>query len=263
MFNVFLVTFRGISRDRVFHGILLISVLMLFIPSISQLSMRQVPELGMNLSLSLISFIQLLLAMFLGGTMLWKDIERRYSFSVLSLPISRTQYLWGKFLAVALLNLIVALFLGLVTAVVVAAISLKYPSTRPILWFNLFGAIGFDALKYILLTACAFLFSTVSTSFFLPIFGTITVFFMGSASQEVHEFVRTSAANDLPNWLKSVADFFYYFLPNFTAFDLKVNAIYALPLDTPALLLRLGYFLAYTVILLTIASQVFSRRELK
>ncbi len=263
MFDIFRVTFRGILRDRVLHGVLLLSVVMLFIPSISQLSMRQVPELGMSLSLSLISFIQLLLAVFLGGTMLWKDIERRYSFSVLSLPISRAEFLCGKFLAVALLNLMVAFLLGIFSAGVVAWINADYSAARPVLWFNLFCAIGFDALKYILLTACAFLFSTVSTSFFLPVFGTIMVFFMGSASQEVHEFVQTSAANDLPSWLRTVADLFYYVLPNFTAFDLKVNAIYALPLDLHALLLRFGYFLTYVVILLIISAQIFSRRELK
>jgi ABC-type transport system involved in multi-copper enzyme maturation permease subunit len=261
--EIFSVTFKGILKDRVFHGILLLSVVMLLIPSVSQLSMRQVPELGMNLSLSLISFILFLLAVFLGGTVLWKDIERRYSYSVLSLPFSRTEYLWGKFLSVAMFNLLVALLLGLFSAGVVALIQVDSPPDRPFIWFNLFCAVGFDALKYTLLTACVFLFSTVSTSFFLPIFGAVTVFFMGSASQEVHEYLKLDAANELPGWLKSLADIFYYLIPNFSAFDLKANAIYAIPLDLVGLGLTAGYFLIYTVILLTIASLVFSRRELK
>jgi len=75
---------------------------MLFIPSIAELSMRQSTELAITLSLSLISLIQLLLAIFLGATSIWKDIERRYTFSVLSLPISRSAFLAGRFFAIAL-----------------------------------------------------------------------------------------------------------------------------------------------------------------
>lgn len=101
MYPVLSVTIRGIFRDRVFHGILLTSVIFLFIPSISTLSMRQVTELSATLSLSLISFILLLLSVFLGGTSLWRDMERRYSFSVLGLPITRSGYLFGRFAGVA------------------------------------------------------------------------------------------------------------------------------------------------------------------
>ena len=85
MFDVVRITLKGIFRDRVFHGILMAALILPLVPSISQLSMRQVTELSITLSLSLISFILLLLAVFLGGTSLWKDMERRYTFSVLSL----------------------------------------------------------------------------------------------------------------------------------------------------------------------------------
>ena len=263
MIEMFRVTFKGILKDRVFHGILVVSCIMLLIPSVSQLSMRQVPQLGVNLCLSLVSFIQFLLSVFLGGTIIWKYIERRYSYSVLSLPVTRSSYLWGKFLAVVSFNLLVAFLLGVISYVVLTLVQLDSPSDRPIQLLNLALAVGFDALKYALLTACAFLFSTVSTSFFLPIFGTISIFLVGSATQEVHDFVHTDAASSLPIWLRGVADVFYYIAPNFSAFNLKAHAMYSLPLDSGGLMLTLGYFATYTVILLTLATQIFSRREMK
>ncbi len=58
MQNVIHITLKGIFRDRVFHGILVTAVLFLIIPSIATLSMRQVTELSLTLSLSLISFIK-------------------------------------------------------------------------------------------------------------------------------------------------------------------------------------------------------------
>src|SRR5512135_2342994 len=97
MLNMVQITLRGIFRDRVFQGIIMTALIFFAIPTVSSLSMRQVTELSMTLSLSLISFILLLLSVFLGGTSIWKDIERRYTYGVLGLPIPRGRYLLGKF----------------------------------------------------------------------------------------------------------------------------------------------------------------------
>src|ERR1035437_8053441 len=109
MVTIIHITLKGIFRDRVFQGIMVLAVLFLLIPSAASLSMRQMTELTTTLSLSLISFIMLLLAVFLGATSIWKDIERRYTFSVLSLPLSRSTYLIGRFFGVAIFLLITAL----------------------------------------------------------------------------------------------------------------------------------------------------------
>lgn len=261
MLNIARVTLQGIFRDRTFHGICVIAILFLFIPVVASLSLRQVTELSITLCLSLISFMLLLLAVFLGGAALWKDIERRYTFSVLALPLARRDYLLGKFCGIALfLLLAVSLFCVVTTVVVVYATA---PSARPILWNTLFLAIFYDTLKYILLVAIAFLFSTISTSFFLPVFGTIAIFLVGSASQEAFDFLQTRAGQELPVLVQGAAKGLYYLLPNFTAFDLKINAIYGIPLSTSGLLLTIGYFVVYLAIILLLATAIFSRRELK
>jgi ABC-type transport system involved in multi-copper enzyme maturation permease subunit len=134
---------------------------------------------------------------------------------------------------------------------------------RPVVWANVFLAIGFMALKYIFLVAFAFLLSTVSTSFFLPIFGTLAVFFVGSSSQQVYDFLHSSTAQAYSPFIKKAATGLYYVLPNFSAFDLSVNAIYGIGLPSSGLLLTTGYFIVYTAIILTISSIIFSRREMQ
>jgi ABC-type transport system involved in multi-copper enzyme maturation permease subunit len=263
MFDIVRVTVKGIFRDRVFHGILMAALLLPLIPSISQLSMRQVTELSVTLSLSLISFILLLLAVFLGGTSLWKDMERRYTFSVLSLPITRTSYLLGRFFGVALFLFITAALLGFVACCVVAIVSGNFPPDRPVAWNNIYLCVLFDACKYILLLAVALLFSTVSTSFFLPIFGTISAFLVGSASQQVYDYVHSPAGQVIPPLMRNCASALYYLLPNFSAFDLKVNAIYGIPLTASGIALTLGYLVVYGAVLLSFAALIFSRREMK
>ncbi len=262
LFNIFLIAFKGVLKDRVFQGILTASIIFLLIPSISTLSMRQATELSITLSLSLISLIFLLISVFIGGTSLWKDIERRYAFSVMGLPISRTMYVLGKFFGISGFVLLTSFFFTIMASGAVSLASTIYPPGRHIIWSNIFFAVLFDSLKYILLIACAFLFSSISTSFFLPIFGTISVFLAGSASQEVYDFIHTSSSQKLPFYVKKIAVGLYYVLPNFSAFDLKVNAIYSIGLSPSGILLTAGYFVIYTSIVLALSCLILSRREL-
>lgn len=263
MTTIIRITLKGIFRDRVFQGIMVTALMFLLIPVIASLSMRQVTELSLTLSLSLISFILLLLAVFLGGTSLWKDIERRYTFSVLGLPISRQSYMLGRFGGVALFVLLAAAVLGGAAFAVVTYSSAIYPPDRPIVWSTMAACILFDALKYILLIAVAFLFSTVSTSFFLPVFGAIATFLAGGVTQQVYEFVNSPASKTLSPFVKQLATGLYYILPNFGAFDLKVNAIYGLPLTANGLFLTVAYFAVYVGLLLSVAAAIFARREMR
>ncbi|CAH2031293.1 ABC transporter permease subunit [Trichlorobacter ammonificans] len=264
MRDIMLTTLRGIFRDRVFQGIMALGVLFLFIPSAASLSMRQVTELSITLSLSLLSFILLLLSVFLGATSLWKDMERRYTYSVLSLPISRSSYLLGRFFGLALFLALTSAVLGTVALLAVKLASGIYPSDRPVVWSLLVLAVLFATLKYILLVAVALLLSTVSTSFFLPIFGTICAFLSSGVSQQVYEYVHSpAAAQTVSPLLKPVVSAVYYLLPNLAGFDLKVNAIYGIMPTAAGLGLTLLYFIAYTAMLLGGAMLIFNRREMQ
>jgi ABC-type transport system involved in multi-copper enzyme maturation permease subunit len=260
--TILTVTLKGILRDRVLQGILAAGLVFLVVPAISTLSMRQVTELALTLSLSLVSFILLLLAIFLGGVSLWRDVERRYTHSVLTLPRSRARYLLERFSGIALFLLISAILLGLMSVAVVLFVAGTYPPDRPISWLAVVAALGFDALKCTLLVAFAVLFSSVSTSFFLPVFGTIAIYLVGGATQQAYDYVLSPAGQTLSPLTQKLAAGLYYILPNLSAFDLKVNAIYALPLDPRALVLTAGYGFIYMAFVLIAAATVYSRREL-
>lgn len=264
MFNIVRITLKGIFRDRVFQGIIAMAVLFFFIPSIASLSMRQVTELSVTLSLSLISFILLLLSVFLGATSIWKDIERRYTFSVLSLPLNRSTYVLGRFVGIAVFIFITALFLGAIAFCSIKMSSLIYPPSRPLVWSSIAISILFDALKYIIVVAVSMLVATVSTSFFLPIFVAISTFMAGTITQQVFDYLQTpSAITSVPAGVRAAASVLYYMLPNLSGFDLKVNAIYAIPLDYRGCLLTGVYFVLYVGMVLSGSVMLFNRREMK
>lgn len=256
-------TLRGILRDRVLYALLGVAgVMFLLVPVFSLFSMRQVQALAITLSLSAISATLLVLSVFLGATSLWRDIERRYTSAVLGLPLGRRSYVLGKFGGIAAFLLLCTLVLGLVALGVIPLVGVLAPQSGRLAWGTVVVAIFSEGLKYILLMAVALCFSALSTSFFLPVFGTLGVFFAGNISQEVIDFVRGDYGRQMAPVSRWLLEGLYYLLPNFTVFDLKVQAIYALPLQPAELVLRLAYFVIYTAILLTIASWSFSRREL-
>jgi hypothetical protein len=168
----------------------------------------------------------------------------------------------GKFAGIALLLMITAISLGAVSLAAIKISALQYPSDIPIHWGNIVAAVVADSCKYVLLAALAMLLSSISTSFFLPIFGTISVYLAGSASQEVIEFVSGDYGRTIPPAFRLLVKGLYYLLPNFSAFNLKVQAIYGLPITLYGLCLTLLYFVTYTAIVLTVTTIFFKRREL-
>lgn len=254
---------RLIVRDRILHAVLGVAlVLLLLVPVLSGFSMRQVQELSVTLSLSAISLLLLVVTLLLGTSSVWRDVERRYVASVLTLPLSRASYLLAKFCAIALFLLLCGVILAAVTSVVVPLSAAQYQSDLPIAWAAIFLAITADVLKCLLLAGVAILLSTVSTSFFLPFFGTLAIYLAGSASQEVYEFVSGEFGREIGPGALALIKGAYYLLPNLAAFDFKVHAVYALPITLEAVAIPLAYAATYSALLLALAVWAFSRREL-
>lgn len=263
MYEIIRLTLKGIFRDRIFQGIMALAVLYALVPTVAALSMRQVTELALTLSLSLTSVILLVLAVFLGATAIWKDIERRYTYSIFSLPLNRSDYLLGRFLGIAIFLALILVILGLLTCGVVAYSSTLYEQDRPFVWSYILLALFFDLLKYILLAAIALLLSSLSTSFFLPIFGSLTLYWIGSASQDVFDYLRSPAGTVISPTLRSLAELFYYLVPNFSAFDYRVNAIYAMTPNYGGMALTIGYFFVYTGIVISGAAWIIVHKDLR
>jgi ABC-type transport system involved in multi-copper enzyme maturation permease subunit len=260
---MFEATLKSFIRDRLLQ-LLLVCALFIFlvVPALSLFSMRQVQELSVTLSLSAISIILLILTVILGSSSVWRDLDRRYLASILGLPVSRTSYIVGKFTGIVLFISIGCILLGLVASVVIALVSAQYPSDIPVRWLPIWVAILYDGLKYILVASIALLLSSLSTSFYFPFIATLVVYFCGSASQEVYEYIISGYGKTMSAVTRTVISSVYYCIPNFAAFDFKVQAVYPLPVSLQGLLYSGAYFLIYTSIMLLIAVWAFNRREL-
>jgi ABC-type transport system involved in multi-copper enzyme maturation permease subunit len=253
---------RMILRDRILQAVIGVAIVMLFmVPSLSSFSSRSVQELAITISLSTISLVLLVVSLLLGSSAVWRDFERRYTSAVLTLPISRATYLLAKFISISIFIFCCGLILAAAAAVVIPIAAAQYKSSLPIAWGNIFVAIFTDMLKYMLLSSIAIALSALSTSFFLPFFGSYAIYLAGSASQEVYEYISGEFGNSVSAVFIVAIKAVYYLLPNFAAYNFKVHAVYALALPVNGILMIVGYTITYVAIALGTGVWLLNRRE--
>ncbi|MGA1846085.1 ABC transporter permease [Deferribacter abyssi] len=254
-------TFRSVIKDRIFLIIVFLVFIYGLIPVFSYFSMRQVQEISITMSLTLNSFILLFLSLFGGISTIWRDIERKYTYTLLSYPVTRISYLVGRYFGFVLLLLLITILNFSLSVIVIKISAGFYKSQLPIIWLNIFGAFAFSFLKYCLLLAFGFLFASFSTSFFTPIFSTVAIFIAGNSIQGIFDYVMKEA-DKISVFVKSVVKLAYYILPNFSAFDLTSYATYALQINGKSIIFTLVYFLFYLTIVLSLTVIIFNRRDL-
>lgn len=254
---------KAAKRDKLLHAVAAVGLLLIvLVPMFSLFTMRQVQEFAITIATSANSFILLIVTLLLGSSSVWRDIDRKYTHSLLGMPISRTSYLFGKYFGCAAVVSGIALLLGGVSLIAIKIAAAQYQSDLPLLWGTVITAMFYDSLKYLLLLAFAFFFSAVSTSYYFPFFVTVAVYMAGTATQDVYEYMNGSYGDKFSPFLHTITKALYYLLPNLQAFNLKVYAIYSLPLNLGSLCLTLLYFIIYTGIVLMLSACVFARREL-
>jgi ABC-type transport system involved in multi-copper enzyme maturation permease subunit len=256
-------SFKGGIRDRLLVGLFVVSLLLfLSMPLFSSFSMRDVTGVAMTYSLSVISAIGVILAIFLGGALISRDIQSRTIYSIATLPISRSRYLVEKFLGLVQLLFCSMAIVGFINFIGLAFMAQYFPPDKAISWANYFIHLIFDFEKLLILSAVLVLFSTVATSSFLPMVLTLAVYAVGSTTDKVKLYVETvKDADKISPIIKLVVKFAYYLFPNLALFDLKLQAIYSLPLEPKILLASFLYGAGYIVVTLVIAAALFIKRD--
>ena len=257
------VAIKGGIRDRVLAAMLAVGLLLLLsTPIVAVFSMRQVLALATSYSLSISSLTGLLLTLFLAMGMLARDLEQRSVYTVCSLPISRSTYLLGKFLGLAILILVSVTILGCFSGAALVVLERLYPPEQPFAWGAFFVGLWFQYWVLLIVAGITVLFSTVATSTFLPLALSVGIYFASYSTEAVRYFVHSAAGEErISPAVRAVGSAVYWLLPNFSAFDLKTEIVYSLGVSAQTLLLTQVYGVAYLGMLLLLATVAFSWRE--
>ena len=101
VYAIALNTFREAVRDRVLYGMLALAILMLlFSLALGELSLGENDRVVADVGMASISFFSVIMAVFLGASLLYKEIERKTLYVILPKPIARYEFLLGKYFGI-------------------------------------------------------------------------------------------------------------------------------------------------------------------
>lgn len=246
-------TFREAVRDRVLYNlvlfVLLITTSAIFLGELTGgQEIRTIINLGLSAMVTFGAFISI----FVGVSLVSKEIEKRTVFAIFSKPIKRDEFIFGKYLGLCLTLLVNVLIMG--AGVSLALLYVGGGNLALTIW----GAIFLIYLELTILTAVAVLFSSFSSPALSALL-TFFVFIIGNFSQSLKDF----AANLGSSATKLFFDFLYYVLPNFSFYSFATNAAHG---DVPSAAVFGGatlYAFFYIGILLVLTALIFSRRNFK
>jgi ABC-type transport system involved in multi-copper enzyme maturation permease subunit len=289
-------TFKEAIRNRILYIILIFALILIGISGvISQLSISSQMQVIKNLGFASINFFGVAIAVFVGVSLVYNELEKKSIYTIVSKPISRAQFILGKYIGLLLtvwVNVLLMSYFFLValhyyagsqavegpgvlatlgSSLVRAFVDLfywnHYAATA-----NVMAVVSITCMEMMIVTAFSVLFSSFSTPTLSMIF-TILTFVAGRLNESIIQFseqIRKNAndlaiANNAPLRLP----FSYYFarvaahvVPNLESFSETVRqAIY----DATIRIWwgTLLYGVLYTAGVLSLAILIFSRRNFK
>jgi hypothetical protein len=114
-------TFREAVRDRVLNGVLGVALaVVVFTLALAEVSLDQRSRIVLDIGLASISLFSVVMAVFLGSSLLYKEIERKTLYVILPKPIRRHEFLLGKYLGIVITVFVFVAIMGAVQLCVAA-----------------------------------------------------------------------------------------------------------------------------------------------
>lgn len=243
-------TFRETIRDKILYNLVLFAFLLIGASVLlGTLTIGEQARIVNDLGLAAINLVAVVVAIFVGIGLVTKEIERRTIYTILSRPITRVQFILGKYIG---LGFIVVANVAIMFGMFLVSVWL---SGNPI-YGSLFQAVQLILVETWLVMAIALFFSTFSTSI-LSATLTIGLYIIGHLTGDLKAIAEKS---DNP-LTESVMAALYYVCPNLEMLNVKGQAAGGNLVELGYQATATAYGLLYAGILLTGACLIFQRRD--
>jgi len=243
-------TFREAIRNRILYTLLFFAVLLIASGILlGSLSFVDSDRIFQSVGLAAIRIFGTAIAIFVGIGLIYKEIERRTIFTILSKPISRGSFLIGKYVGLVATVWLQVLLMGLAFAVVSLSIGAPFGQAHLAQFGLLLGELA-------LVLAIATLFCSFSTPILSCLFATGLVV-VGHLTRDL----RVIGADSQLESVKQVTALAYRVLPDLEGFDLSLVALHGLSFEMAQVWVPLLYGACYSATLLLLAVCIIDRRD--
>ncbi len=241
-------TFRETVRDKILYTIVFFGILLILSSKImAGISAGEEEKITLDFGLGMIHIFGILITLFVGTQMVAREMEGNMILILLSKPLSRGQFLLGKFLGLSGILFLLMVIMGGIFFFLV-------PFSLDIIW-----VLAGQYISFLLLLALALFFS-VFLSPLLAMFSALLMWIIGNITDEFYSFVihsqeKISEAFYWVGWGS------YHFLPNFANLNFKNEATYGLEISTTDITIIFATSLAYICFLIALAVVIFRKKE--
>ena len=248
-------TFRESVRDRVLYNLILF-VLILVAASVfvSDLSLNMESQFTAALGLSVMLVFGALIAIFIGVGLVYKEIDKRTIYNLLSKPVRREEFIFGKYF-----GLCMTLFVNSIVMVVGTELALLYVNHGFVpLQLAVLPAAYLIYLELSLLVGVALMFSSFTTPMLAALFS-FAAYAIGHLSGDLRQAAQLSDSVVIRGVLTTL----YYLLPNLSNFGFIAEASHGRMLPLRMAVQATIYAVVYIGILLSASALIFQRRNFK
>jgi ABC-type transport system involved in multi-copper enzyme maturation permease subunit len=240
------VTFLEVLRDKILYNTLICSILLFGIGILaSRLTFIQPERIILDFGYSAVSLSCAAVAILISSGMMIREFERRTIYVALCHPISRVQFILGKYLGVAgvlLLNWV------LLSGVYLALLGLSSVEGSQLISTSLIVGLGLALLQSLILASLALFFSTFSTTS-LSVMISIGLYLIGNTATQIRVVagrIHSMVGSYFLNLISLI-------VPNFELFNFGKRITYALPVSWEFVSLSViyGVFMIATLLVLS------------
>jgi ABC-type transport system involved in multi-copper enzyme maturation permease subunit len=243
-------TYIEMIRDRVLYFVVIFSILFMGLCfALGQLSYNEIFRLSVSLGLGGIHLCFAGLTIFLGCSVFYREIEKKTIYTLLARPLSRGQYLFGKF--IGLLGVLFTLLLGFLLCFTGIQLLLGL-SIEPTSYYAFLGIFFEGAI----LLSVTFLFSSFAKPF-LSISGTLAFFLIGHWVGSFESFLQGKHSL----YFILAAKTFQRTFPDLEALNWRQFAIAKTHVPSAELGLALGVAFLWAAVFFIAALLIFRRKD--
>lgn len=243
-------TFREIIRDRILYGILVFALLLIGVSVVlGELSFAEQARISADFGFAGIQMSAVILAIFAGSTLVAREIDKQTVLTLLAKPVTRTQFLIGKFMGLGLVLSTVMVGLSVVLAGLLLALGLNLDLT----FLQALHGIFLEAL---LLVSIALFFGSFSRPIMTVVFS-IALFLIGHWVDSLDFFIKKAESPAAKVIMQAVSRI----VPNLELYNWRAAPIYGASVPMQSLVTATITCFGWILLLTTFTTIIFRRRD--
>lgn len=244
-------TFKEAIRDRIIVLFVVFTLLLMASSTVlSWLTVGSELKIVTDIGLAALALFGAMIAVFLGITLVHKEVEKKTIYSVLAKPVARWEFIVGKYAGLMMTLAAVTGLMAIFFLFVVWWKGGEWPG-------HLVPALLLTFMELAVVTAVALVFSAFTSPILAAVF-TLAVYAVGHMSWGLREILEQAPGGAL-TWLVRVL---YFALPDLETFNVRSQVVHGIAVEGGYLADAFAYAAAYSIGMIVLAVILFRNRDL-